>query len=253
MKHRDAFTLIELLVVIAIISLLAAILFPVFATAREKARQTTCTNNLKQIATAMSLYIQDYDENIPPCEQGVSTDPNLTTWDTEIKPYVSMGKQTQAGSSGQESTLSGNSAPWATCPDDTVRHAVSSGVLTEPARSYAMVQQSGPSSNLWRGSCGVAMSQIGKPDSTLLVVECHFSQNIVGYYNYTHADCPAEQHQPQTSAAYYPGTHSGGWNYEFCDGHVKWMNPEQTIGPNGALTCATSKGPAGMWTIDEND
>jgi prepilin-type N-terminal cleavage/methylation domain-containing protein/prepilin-type processing-associated H-X9-DG protein len=63
--RRNAFTLIELLVVIAIIAILAAILFPVFAQAREKARQTSCLSNMKQINTAFMMYTQDYDENMP--------------------------------------------------------------------------------------------------------------------------------------------------------------------------------------------
>jgi len=63
--RRNGFTLIELLVVIAIIAILAAILFPVFAQAREKARQTQCTNNMKQNALAVLQYIQDYDERFP--------------------------------------------------------------------------------------------------------------------------------------------------------------------------------------------
>jgi prepilin-type N-terminal cleavage/methylation domain-containing protein len=62
-----AFTLIELLVVIAIISVLAAILFPVFARAREAARKTTCTANLHQLGQAMTMYLQDYDEWFPTC------------------------------------------------------------------------------------------------------------------------------------------------------------------------------------------
>jgi prepilin-type N-terminal cleavage/methylation domain-containing protein/prepilin-type processing-associated H-X9-DG protein len=64
-KRYPAFTLIELLVVIAIIAILAAILFPVFATARAKARQTTCASNLRQLATATTLYTNDYDETMP--------------------------------------------------------------------------------------------------------------------------------------------------------------------------------------------
>jgi prepilin-type N-terminal cleavage/methylation domain-containing protein/prepilin-type processing-associated H-X9-DG protein len=64
MKRRTGFTLIELLVVIAIIAILAAILFPVFARAREKARQTSCLSNLKQLMTAISMYVQDYDETM---------------------------------------------------------------------------------------------------------------------------------------------------------------------------------------------
>jgi prepilin-type N-terminal cleavage/methylation domain-containing protein len=62
---RRGFTLIELLVVIAIIAILAAILFPVFAKAREKARQASCLSNLKQIGVALMSYLQDYDERLP--------------------------------------------------------------------------------------------------------------------------------------------------------------------------------------------
>ncbi|MEA3400737.1 MAG: prepilin-type N-terminal cleavage/methylation domain-containing protein [Armatimonadota bacterium] len=67
---RRGFTLIELLVVIAIIAILAAILFPVFARAREKAMQTSCSSNLKQIALAMRMYMQDYDERMPIATHG---------------------------------------------------------------------------------------------------------------------------------------------------------------------------------------
>ena len=65
-RSKKGFTLIELLVVIAIIAILAAILFPVFAQAREKARQASCLSNCKQIGTALQLYIDDYDETVPP-------------------------------------------------------------------------------------------------------------------------------------------------------------------------------------------
>ncbi len=63
--RRKGFTLIELLVVIAIIAILAAILFPVFARAREKARQTSCLSNLKQLSLGVLMYAQDYDERLP--------------------------------------------------------------------------------------------------------------------------------------------------------------------------------------------
>lgn len=82
---RRGFTLIELLVVIAIIAILAAILFPVFAKAREKARQTSCLSNTRQICTAMLSYVQDYDEKLP----GYRVDSaGLLYWDIVLQPYV---------------------------------------------------------------------------------------------------------------------------------------------------------------------
>src|SRR5579862_8014391 len=79
------FTLIELLVVIAIIAILAAILFPVFAKVREKARQTSCASNLKQIGLAISQYIQDYDEKYP---ESRHCDANWTPWQSQILTYI---------------------------------------------------------------------------------------------------------------------------------------------------------------------
>jgi prepilin-type N-terminal cleavage/methylation domain-containing protein len=88
-SYRWAFTLIELLVVIAIIAILAAILFPVFAQAREKARAAACMSNTKQIATAGTMYVQDYDENLVPTYQyDAKGCPNLRWWYDMIMPYV---------------------------------------------------------------------------------------------------------------------------------------------------------------------
>ncbi len=85
--QRRGFTLIELLVVIAIIAILAAILFPVFAKAREKARQTSCASNMKQIATATLMYVQDYDESFP-LFGGEVNFPGTISWATAVSPYV---------------------------------------------------------------------------------------------------------------------------------------------------------------------
>src|SRR5579863_8178857 len=92
-KHmnRAGFTLIELLVVIAIIAILAAILFPVFAQAREKARAITCISNLKQIGTGCMMYTQDWDETYPLGYTWMDTDNNGwggTMWTVSLAPYI---------------------------------------------------------------------------------------------------------------------------------------------------------------------
>jgi prepilin-type N-terminal cleavage/methylation domain-containing protein/prepilin-type processing-associated H-X9-DG protein len=95
MHRRKGFTLIELLVVIAIIAILAAILFPVFAQARDKARQTACISNCKQIGTAFMMYNQDYDEQFPFVTCGDSYTggcanwiPGSLPWPLTIQPYI---------------------------------------------------------------------------------------------------------------------------------------------------------------------
>lgn len=87
-KIRRAFTLIELLVVIAIIAILAAILFPVFARARENARRASCQSNLKQIGIGILQYVQDYDERYPVVLNYAGGNQNRTNWAKVVQPYL---------------------------------------------------------------------------------------------------------------------------------------------------------------------
>jgi len=137
------FTLIELLVVIAIISILAAILFPVFATAREKARQTACLSNLKQIGLAMAQYTEDYDETYPMLTYSVSP---WTEWPDIVMPYI-------------------KSKAVMLCPDDQV--TVHSGNVAYPV-SYAYNINFASTST---GTAGLTLSQVAIPGATILIAD----------------------------------------------------------------------------------
>ena len=266
--HKTSgFTLIELLIVIAIIAILAAILFPVFATAREKARQTTCASNEKQIVLAMIQYSIDYDEVYPAnssanCATGwVGAS---LTWSVQIYPYV-------------------KSYNVYMCPDDTINRTQPWG--TNPI-SYAMPDvfrygdywwnggnelQSGMAGYM-SGNCFMAhtQSQVAAPATTLLLIEYPSPNNYMGTTyagemvsspsdSLYPAQCQSSKFTDNTRGAqddYTNGIplHNRGWNYGFVDGHVKWLQPQQTVKTPGACY-STSPYPAtaSMWTVDSTD
>lgn len=265
------FTLIELLVVIAIIAILAAILFPVFAQARAKARQTSCLNNEKQIALAVMQYVQDYDETLPIVEAYPST--GQISWTDLVTPYTS-----------QKLTLKGDTGLFR-CPDDVTPRFVGTTVSDNQPISYAFAtfwdggtwhpgtagisNRCNGTPNAYSQPCvtggndifGVPLSVVKAPASKIMIAELHMSYNWSGNAGWLRAsspflpDCGSYWMFAQDMARCFtgnpdklPGRHNGGWNYAFCDGHVKWMRPEQTMG-DPATSNATF--PKGMWTIDE--
>ncbi|MEI6432143.1 MAG: DUF1559 domain-containing protein [bacterium] len=163
-SNRVAFTLIELLVVIAIIAILAAILFPVFAQAREKARQTSCLSNMKQIALATMMYAQDYDETYPRnWLKGDTTRPDWAqlTWRELISPYVKNGTKNPGYlSAGQVAAVEG----IFTCPSAPV------GRYTYHAHRVVFGGYD------WRGDGNIlmpshTMAELQKPADMLVVTE----------------------------------------------------------------------------------
>jgi prepilin-type N-terminal cleavage/methylation domain-containing protein/prepilin-type processing-associated H-X9-DG protein len=232
---RRAFTLIELLVVIAIIAILAAILFPVFAQAREKARQTSCLSNLKQMGTAVLMYVQDYDEMYPPNSYSAPsgfTYSNTYYWFFGlimqsggaaklipsyglVQPYVKNG-QVQAcltagnmtpGSGGAPFTIDVTDAPLGYDKNVLLVYSIptaTSGVSYGPFRSLAAWPQPAES---------VLMADAGGTSSTFNGITPPRRLSPSGVLTF-----------PQT-AGRHPGIAS---NVLFQDGHVKVMRLNQT-------------------------
>jgi len=201
--RRTGFTLIELLVVIAIIAILAAILFPVFAKAREKARQSSCLSNMKQLGIAALSYAQDYDEVLPRVNIGSTvgpyTLPNGTTygpgymlWHTCIYPYV---KNYQV----------------MTCPSASGAE-VYTGNYTG-AGSYGI---SG-----W--NAGLAMGSIQFPAQTLFWGEATGGDA----YNLDGDTAGANEEMAGSATVTSVPRHNGGLNIAYLDGHAKWIQASQ--------------------------
>jgi prepilin-type N-terminal cleavage/methylation domain-containing protein/prepilin-type processing-associated H-X9-DG protein len=237
-QPRSAFTLIELLVVIAIIAILAAILFPVFAQAREKARTASCQSNLKQLSMAVIMYKQDYDEHFP--FGGWLTNAagndcgNIATWDWQnsVAPYVKNKGVYRCPSSGDDDENPRNPTEWSWnrnpvsylynnylaesgCPPN--RHGMADAGVRSPADTVLLVD--GHSD--WGGIAGI--DWLGRPNTVWLMEDTTFgadSSLITGWLAW----------QGYTWAL---PRHNGGSNAAYCDGHVKWIN---STGGNTSVT-----------------
>jgi prepilin-type N-terminal cleavage/methylation domain-containing protein/prepilin-type processing-associated H-X9-DG protein len=197
--RRQGFTLIELLVVIAIIAILASILFPVFAKAREKGRQTSCLNNIKQISLGIVQYAQDFDEMLPPnataCYSYPSPDgtiiniapPQAMLWMYIVYPYVRNVQIFVCPSYNQE---------W-------------SSTLYDAACGY------GKNTHL----SSVALGRMDDPVRTVLVDDCNYylaDWDVIADPDDTGPSTSDNADKPRSE-------HNDGANFGFCDGHAKWQ------------------------------
>lgn len=221
---RKAFTLIELLVVIAIIAILAAILFPVFAQAREKARQTACASNLKQLGLAIIQYTQDYDELAP---VGSSWGSGLGVgWAGQLLPYT-------------------KSTGILACPDDKnsaypiVSYATNALVMGE---AWSSVNLSWFATAKWAAPASTVglfeVSTTGTCDTTQPNEECSPTGTGVdgGIWPNTPIEyatgilnCPFNGSEyPGPYGNFNPsyGRHQNGSTFLMLDGHVKWLLPQ---------------------------
>ncbi|MFO8082529.1 MAG: DUF1559 domain-containing protein [Armatimonadota bacterium] len=215
--QRRGFTLIELLVVIAIIAILAAILFPVFARARDKARQASCQSNLKQLGLAMMMYVQDYDETYPRFYFGRSSGRMFSYYDV-IAPYT-MNEQIQICPSGHWYYDGGGSSGWRR------DFPVGEGAYhTRMRSSYAAVRGGraviNPPFNM---STPVVLADCVRPAETVMIFETRTRQPYwcrdLGFNSDgTPSSTPMGD---DGRVGYLLYRHSGKMNVAYCDGHVK--------------------------------
>jgi prepilin-type N-terminal cleavage/methylation domain-containing protein/prepilin-type processing-associated H-X9-DG protein len=197
----SGFTLIELLVVIAIIAILAAILFPVFARARENARRTSCASNLKQLGLGIMQYTQDYDEKLPNDWDGAHS------YKQHIQPYLKSAQIWVCPSNPQNAIVGNPADPSANLP--------------EIRRSYA----SNPRLIMpgWAGTAP-SLSFVQNVSQKIIITEALVDWGIM-YTDWTLQKQPTKMRDEGWAG------HMGTMNCLFVDGHVKSMRPTQTGTP----------------------
>jgi len=237
--RRHGFTLIELLVVIAIIAILAAILFPVFAKAREKARQSSCSSNLKQIGLAYMGYIQDYDgyacDNLMGRDLG-NTMPPARPWPEIIAPYV---KNTQI--------FKCPSWNWG-YSGGTAGYGAIQEVLGYAGGVSFVTADWAPYTNTSRAGYGQYLDGLTEPSNTIIVCDsANYNCSRSGWKLTTNTAYPDAATANAYGNTYYfvYCVHNGGANCAFADGHVKWQHQGLANIPAG-VACKPLCG-AGSW------
>ena len=244
---RSAFTLIELLVVIAIIAILAAILFPVFAQAREKARSISCISNQKQIGLALAQYTQDYDETYP-MDQWYTDTGDQVRWFDAVNPYIKNGDKyafngRSSGAGGVWKCPSfpsnqtaqygvhyflmpdGQSCPWLS--GQTALPTVSLASVDAPADKIIIVEKGQNDGNeSWLGFVPDEWNwtdTVGNPPGSVVGAKWDIDKT-------RNHDCDDSYSSNAPSYGNYGGCasmpryrHNGTTNVLFCDGHVKAM------------------------------
>ena len=218
LRSKRGFTLIELLVVIAIIAILAAILFPVFAKAREAARQSSCNSNVRQLTTSVLMYVQDYDESLPAANcDGLSTGQD---WNISCQPYMKNVGIYKCPS--QTPTIGMLITPGAANPCGGGRPNLPTG-FSEHRVNYGF--------NLVRPLASLA--SINQVSSQFMLMEAAnpWAWTMLN----ENGTAQANTYVPGTG---YSDRHNVGANVSFMDGHVKWFRQEKIA--NGELNILTN-------------